>query len=82
MVSAAEKKLAGFKLVKAEIDAEIAKVHEGLDAARSKINENIWSKENRDGFLTGKQEDYLKCLEIKHRDLELLFRQDEAKWTE
>ena len=40
------------------------------------------SNENTDGLLTGKYDDYLKCLEINYRDLELLLRKDEATWTE
>ena len=40
------------------------------------------SKENQDGLLTGKHDDYLQCLESNYRDLELLLRKDEAKWAE
>ena len=60
----------------------MARAHEALDKVCNKIRENILSNENRDGLLTGKQEDYFQCLEMKYRDLEILLRQDEAKWAE
>ena len=81
MVAAAEQKSAGFRSLKAEIDDEMAKVHEALEKVRRKIHENIVSDENKDGLLIGNYDDYLKCLEMNYRDLELIFRKDEAKWT-
>jgi hypothetical protein len=80
MVSAAEKKLAGFKSLKVGIDADIARANETLDGVRKKIRENTLSNENVEGLLTGNQEEYLKCLQMNYRDLELLFKLDEAKW--
>ena len=76
MLSAAEKQLAGFKSLKGGIDADIVRVNQTLDGMRRKIRENTASNENRDGLLTGTQEDYLKCLEINYKDLELLFKHD------
>ena len=61
MVTAAERRLAGFKSLKEDIDTDMAKIHEISDDVRTKIRENILSNENRDGLLTNKQEDYLKC---------------------
>ena len=60
----------------------MARAHQELDGVRMKIRENILSNENTDGLLTGKYDDYFKCLEINYRDLELLLRKDEATWTE
>jgi len=76
MLSAAEKQLAGFKSLKGGIDADILRVNQTLDLVRKKIRENTVSNENRDGLLTGTQEDYLKCLEINYKELELLFKHD------
>ena len=81
MVAVAEQKSAGFRSLKAEIYEEIAKAHESLDGVRKMIHENILSDNNKDGLLTGSYDDYLKCLEMSYRDLELMFRKDEAKWT-
>ena len=66
-MTAAERRLAGFKSLKEDIDTDMAKIHEISDGVRTKIRENILSNENRDGLLTNKQEDYLKCLKMKHR---------------
>ena len=82
MVAAAEQKSAGFRSLKAEIDDEMAKVHEGLEGVRRMIHENIVSDKNKDGLLTGNFDDYLKCLVMDYRGLELLLRKDEAKWTD
>ena len=82
MVAAAEQKSAGFRSLKAEIDDEMAKVHEALEKVRRKIHENIVSDENKDGLLIGNYDDYLKCLEMNYRNLELLLRKDDAKWAE
>ena len=48
---------------------------------RAKIKYNIAGKDNPHGLLTSKLEDYLQCLEFV-RDLEMLLREDEAKWGE
>ena len=82
MVAVAEQKLSGFNSLKSEIDDGMARAHQELDGVRMKIRENILSNENTDGLLTGKYDDYIKCLEINYRDLELLLRKDEATWTE
>ena len=62
MVHKAEQKSAGFRSLKAEIDDEMAKVHELLEGVRRKIHENIVSDNNKYGLLTGNYDDYLKCL--------------------
>ena len=82
IVARAEQKSAGFRSLKSEIDDEMARAHEALDGVRRKIRENIVSNENEDGLLTGKHDDYLKCLEMNYRNLELLLRKDDAKWAE
>ena len=81
MIAAAEQKFAGFRSLKSEIDGEMDRVHEVLDGVRKKITENIQSDINKEGLLGGNHDDYLKCLETNYRDLELLLRKDEAKWT-
>ena len=81
MKATAEIKMTGFNILKGEIDASMAKVHDALDDVRTKIRENARSKYNQDGLLTSKQEEYLQCLEIDYRKLENLLNQDEEKWA-
>ena len=57
-------------------------VHQTLDGICQTIRDNIQSDENKAVFLTQKEAEYMACLEMKHRDLEMLFRQDEAQWTD
>ena len=82
IVARAEQKSAGFRSLKSEIDDEIARAHEALNGVRRKIRENILSEKNEDGLLTGKLDDYLRCLEMNYREFELLLREDDAKWVE
>ena len=77
MVAAAEQRFAGFKSLKAEINDDMARAHEALDKIRRKVRENTLSDANRDGLLTSKHDDYLHCLEMNYRNLELLLRKDE-----
>ena len=60
----------------------MAKAHESLDRVRGKIRANMLNEQNSLGLLTSDQNDYLQCLEMNHRDLEQLFRKDEAKWVQ
>ena len=82
MVAVAQQKLTGYNVIKGEIDTGMVRVHEALYDVRRKILENCKSEQNQDGLLTGKQEDYLQCLEMDYRKLEQLLRQDEAKWAD
>ena len=77
MVAAFEIKLIGLNALKGEIQAEMAKAHKAFNEVRKKIRENVQSDKNKDGLLTGEQEDYLKCLEMDYRKPEYLLRQDE-----
>ena len=53
-----------------------------MDGVRQLIKDNIHSDQNLEGLLTRKEANYLGCLELKHRELEFLFRQDVASWAE
>ena len=64
IITVTEYRFARFKSLKTEIDDDMARAHEVLDRVRKKILENILSDENKDGLLTGKHDDYLKCLEM------------------
>ena len=75
-------RLDGFHSLKGEIDAEMAKTLEQIEKVRAMIRDNIQGKDNPIGLLTGKLQDYLQCLEINYRDLEMLLRNDETKWAE
>ena len=48
----AKRKLAGFKTLKIELDADMAKAQISLQALKLKIKANIHSDSNSDGFLT------------------------------
>ena len=82
MVAAAEKKVARFNSFKGEIDTDLAKALEIVESISRKIRENTLSKQNKDGILTCKEENYLKCLQINYREFEILLRTDEAIWNE
>ena len=64
IIAVTEYRFARFKSLKTEIDDDMARAHEVLDRVRKKILENILSDENKGGLLTGKHDDYLKCLEM------------------
>ena len=82
MVKQAQRRVDGFNSLKGEIDEDMAKAHESLDRVRGKIQANTLSEHNPHGLLSGNQNDYLKCLEMKHRDFEQLLKKDEARWAE
>ena len=81
MISAAEKKLFGFQEVKSEIDGKMQKVHGALEDVRQTVRQNIHSQKSGAGFLTQGEAAYLACLELKHVQLEELFRKDEQRLT-
>ena len=81
MISAAERKLVELNELKSEIDARMMGVHQTLDGIRQMIRDNIQSDKNESGLLTRKEGEYMKCLQLKHRELELVFRKDEAHWA-
>ena len=82
MIISAQRKLEGHISLKGEIGSEMAKVCESMDKIKGKIKANCLTKENPKGTLLSKQEDYLQCLEIRHRDFEQLLTKDELKWAE
>ena len=82
MVKQAQRRFDGYNSLKGEIDEDMAKAHESLDRVRGKIRKNVLNEQNLHGLLTGDKNDYLQCLEMNYRDLEQLFRKDEAKWVQ
>ena len=64
MVAVAEKKLAGFKILKEEIESEMQSIQDRLSEVRNSIRMNIRSEKNARGLLTQKEDDYLSCLEL------------------
>ena len=56
-----------FHSLKAELDAEMSKVHQQLEGIGNKLRANIHSEENSEGLLVQRERDYLECLELKHR---------------
>ena len=78
----AKKKLDNFRTFKVDVDIEVQKVLFRLDGLRHRIRESMIGSDNKNGFLKRKEEDYLKCLEIDHKQLEKLLKQDETMLVE
>lgn len=53
-----------------------------LNEIRQVIKSNINCKDNLDGVLSRREVQYMACLELKHRELEDLFQQDEHQLAE
>ena len=66
----ADSKVSGIRGLKEEILSDMAVVNQKLDQVNQKIKDNIISDRNPNGLLKKKEEDYLKCLELNHRELE------------
>ena len=81
MLALAENQMAGFLSVKLDIYNQLAEIHGRLDKVKVKIRENVRSQENPEGVFTLQKEDYLKCLELQHEELESLMRYDETHWA-
>ena len=82
IVTRAKDKLEGFEKLKSEIDTAMMEVHQKIDGVSQMIKANVRSEDNPNGLLVKPSDDYLKCLELQHRDLEVLLRQDDAYWAE
>lgn len=81
IVSIAETNLAVFNALKTEIDRDMAAIHDKIEGIKKKIKEHSLTIVNPNGLFRQKDEDYFKCLELNHRQLEQLFRQDAAELT-
>lgn len=57
-------------------------VHEALAVVTHKIKSNLKTDANPHGVLVQREKDYLKSVSVQHRELENLFREDEAYWSE
>ena len=82
IVSQAQDKIADFQSFKSEIDADMMALLELSEAIKQKISRCVKTRANPDGLLTQSEQEYLSCLELGHRKLEDLFRQDDAYWAE
>ena len=71
-----------MRLIKSEIDSKMTVVHETLSQVRLIVKGNVKNEANPEGLLTRDEAKYLMCLELKHVELEQLFKQDEAHWAE
>ena len=58
----------------------MSRVHEQLEAIRTKFMANLHSENNYEGLLVQTEQEYLDCLEINHRGLEELLRKDAVHW--
>lgn len=77
----AQGKLEGFRVLKAQIDAETAVIGDKLRALQTLVERNIKNEQNPNGLLAGVQDEYLGCLELTNLDrLERLLQADEQFW--
>ena len=82
IVSSAERQIVDFRSLKGGIDTDMLLVHETIHKITQKIRASVRSEQNQEGLLTRNEQDYLRCLELGHRELETLFREDDAYWAE
>ena len=72
--SSAHAKAEAFNGLKGEIDTEMLGILEKMEGLSQKVKANVRSDENPEGLLTRREEEYLRCLETGHRELEDLLR--------
>ena len=72
--NSAQAKAEAFNGLKGEIDTEMLGILEKMEGLSQKVKANIRSDENPEGLLTRREEEYLRCLETGHRELEDLLR--------
>ena len=48
----------------------------------NKIKANTKNENNPEGVLTNSEQEYLDCFKFGYRELEVLFSQDDAFWSE
>ena len=82
IIERAEKKYSIFKTLKEDICLSLTSINDQITDVKRKIQENLVSKENQNGVLTGDVEDYLACLGVDKVQLNRLLREDEAYWIE
>ena len=67
--------------MKEEIDSDMARVDEQLDALRAKLRANLHNGEsNSEGLLKQSEHKYLDCLELGYQQLEELLQRDAGFW--
>ena len=82
MISQAQDKFANFQSFKSEVDTDMMALLELSGALKQKIARCLKTAANPDGLLTHPEQEYLSCLEIGHRRLKDLLRQDNAYWKQ
>ena len=78
----AEDKIELFKKLKARFYEDLHLVHEKLEKVKNGVQANMKNDQNPHGLLTRAEDTYMSCLELKARELEELFQEDEAYWRE
>ena len=74
--------MACFLQTKADIDTQMAQIHERVQIVKDIVKGSVRGKENPKGVLTKSEQEYIACLEMQHVRFESLMRQDEAHWAE
>ena len=64
IIERAEMKYSIFKTLKEDICLSLTSINDQITDVKRKIQENLVSKENQNGVLTGDVEDYLACLGV------------------
>ena len=65
-----------------EVSAELNVIQDQLDGVSKKIQEQILTEENPDGFLLGQSDDYTQYLVLQKDQLRDKFRADKTNWDE
>lgn len=73
---------AGFLRVKKDIEMDISRIHGRIKAVVQKLQENMRTEVNPNGYFTQNPHDYFKCLELGYSALDQLFQKDEAYWQQ
>ena len=71
-----------FQSLKSEIDKDMTVVIEKAASIKQKITQSLQTGDNPNGLLTRSKEEYLACLSFRQSELEALFKQDGAHWSE
>ena len=82
IIEKAELRLQNFKQVRSEIDDEVVQVLEVLTSLAQRIKDNLQTDDNPEGVLELPEEEYLSCLDVRHRDLDEILRSGEEKCAE
>ena len=81
-VQNAKLKIEAFKILKKDVEYDLAQILQQTSSLQNKIQMHIKSSRNQDGLFTRNTQDYINCFNINKYQLQELMAQDEAFWSE